>query len=81
MVVHLKDQLHTTPLDLLRALLEQEENDTLTHTRYPPSTSSRPTHSQKSMERYHRQPAAEKRNDRYTVHPAQLDAAQAEAAA
>ena len=32
MVVHLKDQPHTTHLDLLRALLEQEENDTLTHT-------------------------------------------------
>ena len=27
MVVHLKDQLHTTPLDLLKVLLEQEEND------------------------------------------------------
>ena len=41
MVVHLKDQPHTTPLDLLKALLEQEENDTLTRTRYPSSTSSR----------------------------------------
>ena len=41
MVVHLKDQPHTTPLDLLKALLEQEENDTLTRTWYPPSTSSR----------------------------------------
>ena len=44
MVVHLKDQLHTTPLDLLRALFEQEENDTLTHTHYPPSTSARLSH-------------------------------------
>ena len=44
MVVHLKDQPHTTPLDLLRALLQQEENDALTCTCYPPSTSSRPTH-------------------------------------
>ena len=79
MVVHLKDQPHTSPLDLLRVLLEQEENDTLTCTRYPPSTSTRPSHPQKSMERYHRQPAAEKRNDGYTVCPAQLDAAQAEA--
>ena len=41
MVVHLKDQPHTTPLDLLKALLEQEENDALTRTQYPPSTSSR----------------------------------------
>ena len=53
MVVHLKDQPHTTPLDLLRELLEQEENDALTRTRYPPSTSTRPSHPQKSMEHYH----------------------------
>ena len=79
MVVHLKDQPHTTPLDLLRVLLEQEENDALTHTHYPPSTLTRPSHPQKSTEHYHRQPAAEKRNDGYTVRPAQLDTAQAEA--
>ena len=53
MVVHLKDQPHTTPLDLLRVLLEQEENDTLTHTRYPLSTSSRPSHPRKLTECYH----------------------------
>ena len=46
MVVHLKDQPHTTPLDLLRALLEQEENDALTCTHYPPSTSARPSQPQ-----------------------------------
>ena len=80
MVVHLKDQPHTTPLDLLRALLEQEENNALTHTHYPPSTSTRPSHNQKSTEHYHKQPATEKRNDGYTVCPAQLDTAQAEAA-
>ena len=80
MVVQLKDQPHTTPLDLLRALLEQEENDALTCTRYPPSTSTRPSHPQKSPEHYHQQPATEKRNDGYTVCPAQLDAAQVEAA-
>ena len=79
MVVHLKDQPHTTPLDLLRVLLEQEENDALTCTQYPLSTSSRLSHPQKSMECYHQQPAAEKRNDGYTVCPAQLDATQAEA--
>ena len=79
MVVHLKDQPHTTPLDLLRALLEQEENYALTCTHYPPSTSSWLSHPQKSTERYHRQPATEKRNDRYTVYPAQLDTAQVEA--
>ena len=80
MVVHLKDQPHTTPLDLLRVLLEQEENDALTCIRYPPSTSSRLSHPQKLTECYRRQPAAEKRNDRYTVCPAELDTAQVEAA-
>ena len=80
MVVHLKDQAHTTPLDLLKALLEQEENDALTRTRYPPSMSSRTSQPSKPAERYHRQPQAEKRNDGYNVRPAQLDAEPAEAA-
>ena len=53
MVVHLKYQPHTTPFDLLRALLEQEENDALTRTRYPLSTLTRPSHPQKSTEHYH----------------------------
>ena len=53
MVVHLKDQPHTTPLDLLKALLEQEENDALMHTRYPPSMSSRTSQPSKPAERYH----------------------------
>ena len=53
MVVHLKDQPHTTPLDLLKALLEQEENDTLTRTWYPPSTSSRMSQPLKPAEGYH----------------------------
>ena len=73
MVVHLKDQPHTTPLDLLKALLEQEENDTLTCTQYPPSTSSRMSQLLKPVERYHQQLLAKKRNDGYTVRPAQLD--------
>ena len=80
MVVHLKDQPHTTPLDLLKALLEQGENDALTHTRYPPSTSSRTSQLSKPVERYHRHPPAKKRNDGYTVRPAQLDADPTEAA-
>ena len=73
MVVHLKDQPHTTPLDLLKALLEQEENDALMHTQYPLSTLSRTSQPSKPVERYHRHPPAEKRNDGYTVRPAQLD--------
>ena len=73
MVVHLKDQPHTTPLDSLKALLEQEENDTLKCTWYPPSTSSRSSQPLKPAELYHRQLPADKRNDGYTVRPAQLD--------
>ena len=80
MVVHLKDQPHTTPLDLLKALLEQEENDALTRTQYPLSTSSRMSQLSKPEERYHRHPLAEKRNNGYTVCPAQLDADPTEAA-
>ena len=53
MVVHLKDQPLTTPLDLLKVLLEQEENDALTCTRYPLSTSTRSTHTPKPAEHYH----------------------------
>ena len=53
MVVHLKDQPHTTPLDLLKALLEQEENNTLMRTWYPPSTSSRTSQLSKPAEHYH----------------------------
>ena len=75
MVVYLKDQPHTTPLDLLKVLLEQEENNALTRTRYPPSTSTRSMHPPKLAERYHRPPPADKRNDGYTVRPTQLDAA------
>ena len=73
MVVHLKDQPHTTPLDLLRALLEQAENDAMTRTCYPQSTSARPNAPPKLAECYHQQPPADKRNDGYTVRPAQLD--------
>ena len=80
MVVHLKDQPHTTPLDLLRALLEQEENDALTCTCYPLSTSARLSHPPKLAECYHWQSPAEKRNDGYTVRPTELDAGQAEVA-
>ena len=80
MVVHLKDQPHTTPLDLLRALLEQEENDALTRTRYPLSMLSRTSQPSKPAERYHRPPPADRRNDGYNVRPAQLDAEHAEAA-
>ena len=74
MVVHLKDQPHTTPLDLLKALLEQEEIDALMRTWYPLSTSSRMSQTLKPAERYHRHLPAKKRNDGYTVRPAQLDA-------
>ena len=80
MVVHLKDQPHTTPLDLLKALLEQEENDALMRTRYPLSMSSRTNQPLKPAECYHQHLLAKKRNDGYTVRPAQLDADPTEAA-
>ena len=41
MVVHLKDHPNSTPLDLLAALMENEQNDMLANTRYPPATSSK----------------------------------------
>ena len=46
----------------------------------PLSTSSRTSQLSKPVERYHRHPPAEKRNDGYTVRPAQLDADSTEAA-
>ena len=39
MVVHLKD----CPLDLLAALMENEQNDALANARYPPATSTKAT--------------------------------------
>ena len=42
MVVHLKDQPHTMPLDLLKALSEQAENDVLMCTCYPQLILTRP---------------------------------------
>ena len=75
MVVHLKDQPHTIPLDLLKALLEQAENDVMTRTLYPQSTSAQSNPLPKPAELYHRKLQADKWNDGYTVHPTQLDAA------
>ena len=43
MVVHLKDCPNSTPLDLLAALMENEQNDVLAHARYPPATSAKTT--------------------------------------
>ena len=43
MVVHLKDHPNSTPLDLLAALMENEQNDALANTRYPPATSAKTT--------------------------------------
>ena len=41
MVVHLKDHPNSTPLDLLVALMENEQNDMLANTHYPLATSSK----------------------------------------
>ena len=43
MVVHLKDRPNSTPLDLLAALMENEQNDALANAHYPPATSSKMT--------------------------------------
>ena len=43
MVVHLKDCPKSTPLDLLAALMENEQNDALANARYPPATSAKTT--------------------------------------
>ena len=41
MVVHLKDHSNSTPLELLAALMENEQNDMLTNAHYPAATSSK----------------------------------------
>ena len=43
MVVHLKDHPNSTPLDLLVALMENEQNDALANACYPLATSSKMT--------------------------------------
>ena len=43
MVIHLKDHPNSTPLDLLAALMENEQNDALASAHYPPATSSKTT--------------------------------------
>ena len=43
MVVHLKDCPNSTPLDLLAALMENEQNDALANAHYPPATSTKTT--------------------------------------
>ena len=43
MMVHLTDYPNSTPLDLLAALMENEQNDALANARYPPATSSKMT--------------------------------------
>ena len=41
MVVHLKDRPNSTPLVLLAALMENEQNDILANACYPAATSSK----------------------------------------
>ena len=43
MVVHLKDHPNSSPLDLLTALIENEQNDALANAHYPPATSAKTT--------------------------------------
>ena len=73
MVVHLKDQARTTPLDLLRALLHNAENDTPMCTCHPPSASTRPSIVNKVLDWYRCLAQVDKRVDGYTSHLAQID--------
>ena len=73
MVVHLKDQAHTTPLNLLRALLQNAENDSLMCTCHPPFASIRPNGVNKALDWYSCLAQVDKRVDEYTVHLAQID--------
>ena len=41
MVVHLKDHPNSMPLDLLAALMENKQNDSMANARYPPAISSK----------------------------------------
>ena len=43
MVVHLEDRPNSTPLALLVALMENEQNDALANACYPPATSAKTT--------------------------------------
>ena len=43
MVVHLKDRPNSHPLDLLTAVMENEQNDTLANAHYPTATSAKTT--------------------------------------
>ena len=53
MVVHLKDQAHSTLLDLLKVLIENEENDSMAWMCYLPATSLlRTSTSPKTTNRY-----------------------------
>ena len=64
MVVHLKDHPNSTPLDLLVALMENEQNDVLAHARYPPATSAKTTTGVHHMD-HSQAPRHIKKQDRY----------------
>ena len=72
MVVHLKDQAHSTPLELLKTLLENAKNDALTHMHYLPSMLTRSYGAHKYLDHYGQQGQADKQTDGYTVSPAQV---------
>ena len=109
MVVHLKDRPNSTPLDLLAALMENEQNDILANARYPPATSlktaagvhhadpPRPSCHMDKQDRYadrktagyaacqmqlgcdkHARDHGDVGEDRYVIHPVQLEAEPAE---
>ena len=64
MVVHLKDHPNSTPLDLLVALMENEQNDILANARYPPATSLKMAREVRHTD-HPRPPRHTDRQDRY----------------
>ena len=64
MVVHLKDHPNSTPVDLLAALMENEQNDTLANACYPPATSAKTTAGARYTDHY-RAPRHMDKQDRY----------------
>ena len=64
MVVHLKDRPNSTPLDLLTALMENEQNDALANACYPPATSAKTTTGARHTD-HSRAPRHMDKQDRY----------------
>ena len=61
----MKDRPNSTPLDLLAALMKNEQNDALANARYPPATSAKTTTGARHTD-HNRAPCHMDKQDRYT---------------